>query len=117
MGLRGPLPQLRTAAAEKLHDLTPPPWLSAEAAAYWTRHAATLARNSLLTLQTADSFALCCDLWGRVRELSDQPTTRSYLDTVKAYNQLAKLFRLVPCDKPGAPVDRRHDDKGEFQFG
>lgn len=116
MGLRGPLPQTKRHAAKRLTDLAPPDWLCEEAASYWTRHADTLSKNELLTTSTADSFALCCDLWARVRAMSGEPTSRSYLDTVKSYTSLSKLFRLVPCDKPGQTDAGRFDDKSEFVF-
>lgn len=116
MGQRGKLPALKVHQAAPLEDLTPPDWLGTEAKSYWEIHAEQLAKNLLLTTATAFSFALCSDLWGRIREMSGEPTTRSYLDTVKAFQSWAKFFRLVPCDKPGAPVKDRHEDKDEFDF-
>lgn len=117
MGQRGPLPNLTTYAAPALADLAAPEWLSREGKAFWDRHCKNLALNNLLTTATADSFASVCDLWARLQAFRGEPTTRAYLDTEKAYRGAAKLFRLVPCDKPGTAVEHRHQDKPSFEFG
>jgi|SRR5579883_1269195 len=116
MGLRGPLPLTKVINAKRLADLSPPDWLSDAGKAHWTRHAEGLNVNGLLTVQTADSLALCCDLWGRLAALRDQPTSRTYLDTLKAYTSIAKVFRLLPCDKPGIQTPDRHAEKDAFEF-
>ena len=54
MGLRGPTARLSTVAADKLANLVPPTWLGEEAKEFWTRHAANLDRNNLLTQQTGE---------------------------------------------------------------
>ena len=114
MGLRGPAPQLKI-RSEELHDLTPPDWLGDEARAYHERHAEQLRSNHLLTVQTSDSYAMLCDLYARLQEFRGLSTTRSYLDTLKAYTSLAKLFRLVPNEKPHVKEDR-FEDFGEVAF-
>jgi phage terminase small subunit len=116
MGLRGPLANTVSYQAPAPVDLTSPEWLCSVGSEYWNRHAKHLASNNLLTTATADSFALLCDLWARLQAFRDQPTTRSYLDTAKAFSALAKVFRAVPCDKPGAAVEHRHQDKPGFNF-
>lgn len=108
MGLRGPQPQLKLRSQE-LEDLTPPDWLSDTAKQYHDKHAEQLKDNQLLTLQTSDSYAMLCDLYSRLQEFRGQATTRSYLDTLKAYTSLAKLFRLVPNEKPNVKEDRFED--------
>ncbi len=115
MGLRGPLPALVTAPAEPLADLTPPDWLGPDGKAYWDRHKDYLTANGLLTRATADSFAILCDSWQRLCDLRREATSRLFLDLQKAYSRDAKLFRLMPCDRPGAPLaGGRHANKGEF---
>ena len=116
MGLRGFLPALQTIAAPALQSLTAPSWLGQTAKDYWNRHAENLSSTGILTQNTAESFALLCDLWGRVRELEGTPTSRSYLDTVKAFVSLAKQFRLLPTEKPVQQPTDRHADKPEFDF-
>ena len=107
---------MTTYQAPALEDLAAPEWLGTEAKAYWQKHAQNLAVNNLLNANTAESYALLCDLWARLKAFRGEATTRSYLDTVKAYTSLAKIFRAVPCDKPGAAVEHRHQDKPEFNF-
>lgn len=116
MGLSGPLPRLRLIEADELPDLSPPGWLCEEAARHWTKHAPWLSANKLLTAATADSFALCCSLWAKVRANDDGTLSRTWLDALKAYGTASKLFRLVPCDKPGKEPAHRHEDKTEFDF-
>ncbi len=116
MGLRGRLPKLKLHPAEGLADLTPPDWLSDDAADYWQRHAQHLAKNQLLTAATADAFANHCDMWGRICLLRGEPTTKTYLDLQAKFRASEKVFRLVPIDKPGATPEHRHEDKSEFDF-
>jgi hypothetical protein len=115
LGLRGPLSAKTVRQAKPLEDLTPPYWLSSQATDYWSAHAQHLAANNLLTTATQESFALLCDLYSRVVDCLGKETTRQYLDTVKAYYAQAKLFRLVPCDKPGSEPLTRYDGMGEFE--
>lgn len=116
MGLRGALPQIETTPAPQLADLSAPEWLSAEGKAYWSRNAKWCAENNLLTQSTADSFAMLCDLWARYRQLQDEPTSKFILDTAGKYQSYAKMFRLVPCDKPGKTPAQRWEAKKEFEF-
>lgn len=116
MGLRGRLAPVESLKAPDLSTLEAPLWLGEAARGYWELHAANLATAGLLTQNTADSFALLCDLWERVRAMKDAPTTRSYLDTVKAFVSLAKVFRLLPTETPKAPVTDRYAAKKEFDF-
>lgn len=115
MGLRGPLPKLKV-HAERLEDLTPPDWLGVEAREFWVRHAEKLRVNNLLTTATQDAFGIACDLYQRYRELRGEPTSRLTLDTAAKFQSYAKLFRLIPCDRPGAAVESRHEDKADFDF-
>ena len=108
MGLRGPQPQLKL-RSEPLHELTPPDWLGTEAKDFWERHSVQLKDNQLLTAQTADAFALLCDLWERLKMFHGETTCRSYLDTLKAFSSLAKTFRLLPTEKPHVKEDRFAD--------
>jgi phage terminase small subunit len=109
MGLRGPAPVIKI-RSEPLQDLTPPDWLgNEEAKQFWSKHAHQLQENHLLTAQTVDSFALLADLWERVQSFRGQPTTRAYLDTMKAFTSLAKNFRLLPTEKPEVKEDRFAD--------
>lgn len=112
MGIRGPAPKLKI-RSERLEDLTPPDWLGELARAYWQKHAEQLVENQLLTQQTAESFAITADLWERVRGYHGQPTDKRYLDTVKSFRDYAKLFRLLPTEKPQVKEDR-YADFGEF---
>lgn len=114
MGLRGPQPQLKL-RSEELLDLSAPDWLSVEAKAYWDKHAQQLKDNQLLTVQTSDSFAIHCDLYARLMAHRGQATTRSYLDTLKAYERGAKVFRLQPTEKPHVK-ESRFEDFGEVLF-
>lgn len=113
MGQRGKLPELKREQPEAMNDLSAPLWLQGLSLQFWTKHASHLAKNNILNFETSDSFALCCELWGRIREQHE--SSRSYLDTVKAFNSLAKIFRLQPTDKIGQPVTR-HEEKSEFDF-
>jgi hypothetical protein len=114
MGLRGPQPQLKI-RSEPLADVTPPDWLGDVARAYWLKHAPQLVENQLLTTQTSDSFAAFCDLHERLMSFRGQPTTRAYLDTHSKYMACAKLWRLVPNEKPNVKEDR-YADFGEVEF-
>jgi hypothetical protein len=114
LGLRGPQPHLKL-RSNPLTDLTPPDWLGEVARAYWNRHADQLARNKLLTAQTADAFALHCDLWGRLQAMRTEPTTRAYLDTFSKFTASSKLFRLVPNEKPQVK-ESRYEDFAEVEF-
>jgi hypothetical protein len=108
MGIRGPQPQLKL-RSEPLTDLNPPDWLGDVGKAFWRKHSVQLKDNHLLTAQTADSFGILCDLWERVQSFKGQDTTRSYLDTLKAFTSLAKNFRLLPTEKPNVKEDRFAD--------
>lgn len=108
MGMRGPAPQLKL-RSEPLHDMTPPAWLCETAKAYWSKHCHQLRDNQLLSVQTSDSYAVLCDLYARLMDFRGKETTRSFLDTLKAYQSLAKLFRLVPTEKPHVKEDRFTD--------
>lgn len=108
MGLRGPQPQLKL-RSEALEDLDPPKWLGEVAADYWRCHAHQLAENQLLTQQTAQSFSILCDLWEKWNELQGQPWGKAYDSVEKAYMRWAKLFRLVPNEKPAVKEDRYAD--------
>jgi phage terminase small subunit len=90
----------------------PPEWLGETAKEYYLKHRDGLVSNGILTSATEDSFILLCDLWQRVRKMEGSATTRSYLDTVKAYTSLAKQFRLLPGKGP----EIRHGDRPEFEF-
>ncbi len=114
MGLRGRLPTLAL-HTEPLDDLQAPDYLQGEALLFWDKHIVTLTRNQLVTVQTADTFALCCELWGKLRNFQGA-TSRSYLDLVKAFQQIAKPFRLLPVDKPGSVVEYRGQNSPEFDF-
>jgi len=108
MGLRGPQPTLKI-RSNALEDLTPPAWLRDEAVSYWNRHAEQLQENHLLMRETAESFAIHCDLWARLCDMRGQPTTRAYLDLHKAFVTSSKHFRLVPSEKPQVKEDRFTD--------
>lgn len=108
MGIRGPAPKLKI-RSEELEDITAPDWLGTLARAYWDTHAPQLRENQLLTVQTSESFAITCDLWERVREHQGKPTDKRYLDTVKAFRDYAKLFRLLPTEKPQVKESRFAD--------
>ena len=109
MGSRGPQPKLKL-KSEALDSIEPPDWLlDADALCYWTRHASQLVENQLLTAQTVDSFALLCDLWAKTKAMSGAQVNRQYLDTVRAFTSLAKLFRLMPSEKPNVKEDRFAD--------
>ena len=116
MGLKGPLPKIKAVPPEQLQDLSPPGHLSDEAQNYWNTHAKRLVRQNLLTKATKESWAVCCDCYGRLRDLDGQGTNRIYLDTLKAWQSLAKLFRLTPTEKPGETGTGRHDDAPQFQM-
>lgn len=112
MGLRGPLKTKNSKPAKALSDLAPPTWLGELACEHWNSKAQYMTDEGLLTTQTADSFALLCDLYQRIR-LSEVHKER--VDCMRLYNTLAKFFRLVPVDGPGRPQDR-HEDKKGFAF-
>lgn len=114
MGLRGPQPQLKL-RSEPLTDLNPPAWLGHIGADYWNQHAHQLAENQLLTASTAQSFGVLCDLWEKWTELQGQPFTKQYESVTKAYLAWAKLFRLVPNEKPAVKEDR-YADFGEVEI-
>ncbi len=114
MGQRGPLPKLATKATP-IQSIEPPSWLGSTAQSYWHQHASWLAKHGLLTKETQDSFALCCDLYERWRDLQQQSTSKTYLDVTKAWQGLVKVFRLSPQEKAGFKPER-HDDKEEFDF-
>ena len=85
------------------------------AAAYWVRHAPQLAENQLLTAQTADSFAMLCDVWEKWTELQTKGWSKEYELAGKAYQALAKFFRLLPTEKPHVKEDR-FTDFGEVEL-
>lgn len=114
MGLRGPIANLITTEPAPLSDLTPPDWLGDAAKEHWRIHSDYLVANKLLTTATAETWATCCDLWQRVCEFRGIPTSRIVLDTVGKYQSYAKLFRLIPVDKPGATPTSRFEQKKEF---
>lgn len=114
MGKRGPLPKL-VKESEALATLDAPEWLGDVAKAYWNLHAAWLVKHQLLNAQTAEAFAVCCDLWERYRTFDGEKTSRIYLDVVKAFEGKQKVFRLSPSEKAGYQAER-HDDKEEFDF-
>lgn len=105
MGIRGPQPKLKL-RQNAIDDLTPPEWLKVEAKSYWTTHAHQLQLNQLLTHETKESFAIHCDLWARLCEMREAPTTRAYLDLHKAFVTSSKHFRLIPSEKPNVKEDR-----------
>lgn len=114
MGLAGPLPnrQIRTNA---LTDLSPPDWLEGEQALqYWHTHAETLANNHLLTESTRESFSLHCQLWQRLFDMKDEPTTRSYLDLHKAFQNSSKHFRTIPQGNEKLGKESRFEDFTEI---
>lgn len=114
MGLRGPQPKLKI-RSERLEDLSPPEQLGGIARAYWEKHAEQLRQNQLLTVQTAESFEITCDLYERYRDYKGKKTEKLYLDTVKAFRDYAKLFRLLPTEKPQVK-ESRFEDFGEVDF-
>lgn len=114
MGLRGVLPNLKL-RSEALTDLTAPDWLSADGKSYWMKHSGQLAENHLLTVQTSDAFAMLCDLYGRLMEFVGEGTSRTYLDTLKAFQNLSKNFRLLPTEKP-LVKEERYADFSEVNF-
>lgn len=114
MGTRGKLPST-ILASKPLKDLTPPDWLGDEGKKHWIKHAQIHSKNGLLTVQTADSFALHCDLWERLMEFRGEPTSRSYLDTYARYVASAKLFRMFPTEKPSQDVEHRGQIAEEFK--
>lgn len=58
---------------------------------------------------------MLCDLYSRVMAFSGLVTTRTYLDTLKAFQALAKNFRLLPTEKPQVK-EGRYDDMTEVNF-
>lgn len=111
MGNRGPLPSIERVDAKPLTTLEPPRCLTDKVAVeFWKEHAEHLALNNLLTSATKQSFILLCELFAKSRV----ETGKAFLDTVKVYQNLAKLFRLVPIDKPGKKNTERFEDKQEF---
>jgi phage terminase small subunit len=112
MGIRGPAPSFKitNTALDTLH---PPDWLCPVAQRWWDKHASSLVGNHILNHQTADQFAVLCDLWARLMALNGTETNRTYLDTQKAFTTLAKQFRMSPAEKPNVKVDR-HEAKGFF---
>lgn len=116
MGIRGPLPTIRQVISRPLPDLKPPEHLGDYGKAYWRKHSKYLTESNILTEQTYDTFAICCALFQRLRELDNEGTTRIYLDTLKGWQNLAKLFRLTPTEKPGEAVGR-FDDSPAFPIG
>lgn len=102
-------------APEPLDDLSSP-FDDGHARDHWDRHAPYLAENGLLNSATADSFALCCDLWELTQRLRHSENVKQYLDAGKSYLQWAKFFRLVPLDKPGRTPASRYEAKKEFDF-
>jgi hypothetical protein len=116
MGLRGKLPELVVVDPKPLLTLTAPNWLDPEARNYWQRHAAWLASNDLLNASTADSFAALCEVWGRLAAQRNQPSSRTFLDLHKMFMSSAKLFRLLPVDRPGTAPTARHEAGGEYEF-
>ena len=116
MGLRGPLPQTTVYQAPPLEDLSPPSWLCEVGKQHWQQHCEHAARNGLLTSATAQHFGLMCDSWARLFAFNGKPNDRLYDNAVKTYDRHAKLWRLLPCDKPGTAVDHRHQDKAGFTF-
>lgn len=84
MGVRGPLMNpssvrgqraglarrsLADVPADELGTATMPRWLSKDARAFWRQHAPELTRRGLLTGLDAQSFALLCESWARLRDL------------------------------------------------
>ncbi len=108
IGTRGPQPKLKL-RSNAIDDLTPPLWLKAEAKAYWSTHCQQLQSNQLLTRETSESFSIHCDLWGRLCEMREAPTTRAYLDLHKAFVTSCKFFRLIPSEKPNVKENRFAD--------
>lgn len=115
MGLAGPLAAIKLTPAKKLADLTAPRWLGKVAAETWDENKDWLVENGLLTVQTSESYAILCDLVGKLREASMSENVKEYMLFHKAYLPLAKLFRLVPVDKPGKP-EQRHETKKGLNF-
>ena len=66
-----------------------------------------------MVYQPAESFAMLCDLWSKTRQ-ADKPAF--YVQLSKQFQALAKQFRLLPTEKPGATPTTRHEDKEEFEF-
>jgi hypothetical protein len=114
MGLRGPLPALRPVASPALSSNSSPDWLGECGQTYWRRHHAYVTEAGLLTEATADSYAVCCALYERLRRMDREPTSRVYLDTLKAWQTLCKLFRLTPTERPAAETIGRYDDAPKF---
>lgn len=117
MGLRGRLPKLKVKDADLLDCKDCPEVLQGEAQTFWENHVDFLDANGLLTRQTLETFILVCELWAATRTLKADPKHyRAFLDTLKAFQQLAKFFRLLPIDKPGKNATDRFEDKDEFEF-
>lgn len=92
--------------------MKPPRSLSGEARDYWKRHADRLAAAGLLTDADVDSFALLCQLWadvGRLRQLAeaDPRKNRNYLDSVKAWQSMARQFALLPLERKKHGLERK----------
>lgn len=83
---------------------------------YWLSHVDQLVENELLNKSTVDSFATHCDLYARLRTFDDLPTSRTFLDTLKAFQSSSKVFRLVPCEKPNVK-ESRFKDYAEVNLG
>jgi phage terminase small subunit len=113
MGQRGKLPAT-ISEQTPLNDLNPPDWLGKEARKYWRKHCQLLAKSGLLVVETAESFAVHCDLWERLQSFRGQPTTRAYLDTYSRFQSSSKMFRLLPTEKPAVAVDHRGQIAAEF---
>jgi hypothetical protein len=92
--------------------MNPPDWLDAQGAAFFRKHSKQLIENQLLTASTADGFYQCCELWSMAR----QAEGRQKLDAMKDWRCLAKLYRLLPTEKPNVKEDRFQDfaDVGDF---
>ena len=115
MGTRGSLPARTFLEPEPLRDMEPPDWLGDLGTEFWHRHAPWLVENDLLNTTTADTFALCCDLWQRVRE-NEGTSSRVFLDTLARFLALSKLFRLAPTEKMGKKTGLQDLDEFEMDM-
>ena len=93
--------------------------LTGLAARYWKRHAKRLTEAGILTDYDVEAFTACCQLWERSQSLragseADPKANRAYLDSVKAWQSLARQFALLPLERKRSGIQTEPDEVDEF---
>jgi len=98
--------------------IKPPTNLGERAKKFWEKHCERLTSLGILGEADVDAFSMLCTLWQRCEEMSqeakaDPRRNRQYLETVKAWQSLARQFGLLRLDRQRSGF-RPEEPKDEY---